>query len=129
MELATVKICFKKYISFLEKSERISSPEKLDFETITIQDIDRLTQSTFMDYVIKCDDKINQFSVVCTLYKHVHSLIRQYMQDESTKTISQLNDIIFKLEDDNNKFKKEITQKPILTIAQNQQQAKGWFFN
>lgn len=135
MELETVKLCFEKYMRFLEKSERINYFEKYNLDTMTIQDIDRLTQISFMDYTIKCDDKINQFSVPCTLYKHVTSLIRQYIQDEANKTISQLGDHIFKLEDENGKLKKECLVKSALTtqstnqLTQNQQQqARGWFF-
>jgi hypothetical protein len=128
MELTTVKVCFKKYMSFLEKSERIRSPEQYDLDTMTIQDIDKLTQITFMDYVSKCDDKVNQFSVACTLYRHVNSLIRQYIQDEANKTIEKLNDIIFKLEDENGKLKKEIMQKSAQTNM-SAQPVKGWFFN
>lgn len=126
MELQTVKSCFEKYMSYLEKSEGIGSTEPVNIESMTVQDIDRLTQIFFMDYALKCNDKINQFSVPCTLYKHVNSLIRQYIQDETNKTISQLNDHIFKLEDDNTKLKKELINKSSPN-QQNQQPAKGWF--
>jgi len=126
MELQTVKSCFEKYKSYLEKSEGIGS-EPVNIESMTVQDIDRLTQIFFMDYALKCNDKINQFSVPCTLYKHVNSLIRQYIQDETNKTISQLNDHIFKLEDDNTKLKKELTTKSIQNQVNQQQPAKGWF--
>ena len=132
MELETVRLCFEKYMNFLKSADCMT--EKMDYNlaAMTIQDMDRLTQITFMNYVIKCNDKINQFSIPFTLYKHVNSLIRQYIQDESNKTISQLNDHIFKLEDDNSKLKKEFINKstPIQNQqTQNQQQAKGWFFN
>ena len=126
MELQTVKSCFEKYKSYLEKSEGIGS-EPVNIESMTVQDIDRLTQIFFMDYALKCNDKINQFSVPCTLYKHVNSLIRQYIQDETNKTISLLNDHIFKLEDDNTKLKKELTTKSIQNQVNQQQPAKGWF--
>src|SRR5689334_14334328 len=100
MELKTVKTCFEKYVGYLENFEKIKSPEDFEMDKISIQDIDRLTQITFMNYVIKCDSKINQLSVPCILYKHVNSLIRQFIQDESNKTIDLLKDHIFKLEDD-----------------------------
>jgi len=131
MELETVKLCFEKYIDFLEKSEHICLEKQYDRETMTIQDMDRLVQITFMNYAVKCNDKINQFSVPCTLYRHIHSLIRQYVQDESNKTISQLNDHIFRLEDENCKLKKDSSNKLVSTLSttQIQQPIKGWFFN
>ena len=127
MELATVKLCFEKYMRVLGKY--INSIEPYNLETMTIQDIDRLTQITFMDYTIKCDEKINQFSVPCTLYKHINTLIRQYIQDEANKTISQLGDHIFKLEDENGKLKKEFLLKQVATNTNtNSTQTRGWFF-
>jgi len=138
MELETVKLCFKKYINYLEKNGNCHNYNEFselssDVETLTIQDIDRITQTTFMDYVINQNDKINQLSIPCTLYKHTNSLIRQYMQDESNKTISKLNDIIFKLNDDcesNNSKKKLITNQilPQSQISEPAQVSKGWFF-
>jgi hypothetical protein len=123
MELETVKSCFEKYVNFLRTHEQIRI-EQFDLDSMTISDMDRIAQIVFMDYVIKCKDRINQASVPCALYKHVHALIRQYIQDESNKTIAQLNDHIFKLEEDNTKLKKEITSEP-----ENPSQTKpGWFF-
>src|SRR5437660_1777033 len=103
MDVKTVKACFEKYIMYLKTYEKIKSPEDFDIENISIQDIDRLTQITFMNYVVSCDGKISQFSIPCVLYKHVNSLIRQYMQDEchnKNKTTELLRDHIFKLDDD-----------------------------
>jgi hypothetical protein len=123
MELETVKSCFEKYVNFLQSHEQIRI-EQFDLDSMTISDMDRIAQIVFMDYVIKCKDRINQASVPCALYKHVNTLIRQYIQDESNKTIAQLNDHIFKLEEDNTKLKKEMLSEP-----ENQSHAKpGWFF-
>lgn len=120
MDLGTVKICFQKYMSYLEKYEKITYQEPYDLENITIQEMDKIVQITFMDYTIKCDDKVNQFSVPCTLYKHINTIIRQYIQDNSDKVKTQLKEYIFKLEDENNKLKSH-TEKTSVT-------QKGWFY-
>lgn len=130
MELTTVKSCFEKYVTFLKSHEEVCVMEKYDLDSMTVNDIDKLTQILFMDYVIKCENKVNHCSVPCTLYKHVHNLIRQYIQDDSSKTISHLNDHIFRLEDDNTKLRKEIISKPDILSPNYSVQTKsnGWFF-
>ena len=85
MDLLTVKLCFEKYARYLETNEKVKLPNDFNPTLMTIQEIDSMTQQLFMDYVLKCDDKINQFSVPCTLYKHVNSLIRQYISEGSIK--------------------------------------------
>jgi hypothetical protein len=123
MDLKTVKSCFEKYIRYLETSEKINASEKFDIENISIEDMDRLTQIIFMNYVISCDSKINQFSIPCVLYKHVNSLIRQYIQDEShknSKTTELLKDHIFKVNEE--KKNQVIKLQPVKEVK------KGWFF-
>lgn len=85
MDLQTVKLCFEKYARYLETNEKVKLPKDFNPSLMTIQEIDSMSQQLFMDYVLKCDDKVNQFSVPCTLYKHVNSLIRQYIQEGSIK--------------------------------------------
>ena len=126
MEFETVKVCFKKYITHMETVEKILSPEKYSVETMSVQDIDRITQIVFMEYIIKCgDDKINQLNRTCTLYKHLNTLIRQYIQDDTNKTSTQLRNDISKLQEENIKFKKDLS---IPIIKQATPNAKGWFF-
>src|SRR5439155_9490751 len=110
MDLKTVKSCFEKYIRYLETMEKLYSCENFDIDNISIQDIDRMTQILFMNYIIKCDSKIHPTNIPCILYKHVNSLICQYIQDESNKTIPLLKDHVFQLEDDNNKLKQDLSQ-------------------
>ncbi|QKF94736.1 hypothetical protein QKU48_gp1278 [Fadolivirus algeromassiliense] len=126
MDLATVKTCFEKYVTYVEINEKVNCPEKFDINTISIQEMDKITQLMFMDYAIKCGDKINQFSITCTLYKHVNSLIRQYMQDESNKVNAQLQDMIHKLQD--NKETQEKVHEPIQLTPISQPKSRGWFF-
>ncbi len=123
MDLLTVKTCFEKYVTYVEQHEKIHSPEQINIDTMTIQDIDRLTQLIFMDYAIKCNEKISQFSVPCTLYKHVDSLIRRYIQDESNKTNGQLQEHIIKLQEESKTKPQSIPLVPITP-----QKSKGWFF-
>jgi len=121
---------------YFEDTEKIMFIEHYDLENITIQEIDRITQIMFMDYVLKCNDKINQVGIPCTLYKHLNSLIRQYTQDDSDKVKSQLKDYIFKLEETNSSLKKEIMcggnkskegqQKE--SQQKESQHGKGWFY-
>lgn len=123
MELTTVKSCFEKYASFLKSHENITV-EAYDLNSMTIYDVDKMTQTLFTDYVINCESKVNHMSVPCTLYKHMHTLIRQHIQDEEKKTVSHLNDHIFQLEDTNTRLKKEI--KVDTTISPTSK--AGWFF-
>ena len=126
MDLTTVKTCFQKYVNYAERNEKVVSPEKFDINTMTIQDIDRITQLIFMDYAVKCGDKINQFSITCTLYKHVNSLIRQYIQDESNKVNGQLQEYVIKLQED---LKRDIKfPERIALTSVSQQKSRGWFF-
>jgi len=122
MELTTVKSCFEKYVSFMKTHEGVSV-DQYDLDSMTIFDIDKLTQTIFADYVIKCETKVNHMSVPCTLYKHLHTLIRQHIDDEEKKTIATLNDHIFKLDDDI-KLRKEIKTN----VSVNSSQKTGWFF-
>ena len=80
MDLETVNVCFKKYVSYLEKNENVTLPENLN-DQLSIQEMDRLTQTLFMDYVMKNSEKINQAAIPCVLFKHVNTLIRQYIQE------------------------------------------------
>ena len=104
MDLQTVKQCFEKYARYLESNEKVKLPEDFNPTLMTVQEIDSMTQQLFMDYVLKCDDKVNQFSVPCTLYKHINSLIRQYIQEGSIKPEEPV----------------KVEPKPA--------RAKGWFF-
>ena len=81
MDLETVRICFKKYTGYLEEKEKINLPIETNTDVLSIEDMDKLTQTLFMDYVMKNSDKINQTAVPCVLYKHVNTLIRQYIQE------------------------------------------------
>lgn len=119
MDLLTVKLCFEKYIMYLKNQESIIIDD-YDINTISIQEIDKLTQITFTDYTISCKDKVNHQSVPCTLYKHVNSLIRQYIQDNTSNVIEQLNNHISILEAENNNLKTPIENKEI--------PKSGWFF-
>ena len=131
MELQTVKLCFEKYINYLSEFEKIHTPENLNINDLSIIDMDKLTQILFMDYVIKCDTKVNLTSISCILYKHINSLIRQYIQDEVNKTIIINNDIkdhILKLTDDNIKLKNELNTKHDIIKTNNNATSKGWFY-
>ena len=119
MDLLTVKLCFEKYIMYLKNQENVIIAD-YDINTISIQEIDKLTQTTFTDYVISCKDKVNHQSVTCTLYKHIHTLIRQYIQDNTPKIIEQLNNHIAILEAENNSLKTPTENKEI--------PKSGWFF-
>jgi hypothetical protein len=114
----------------LEENENIKPQIHYDISDLSIQDMDKMVQTTFMDYVIKCDSKVNQFSVPCTMYKHVNTLIRQYIQDESQTNSSKMKDHIFMLENENKKLKTEIFTKKneIIETEKNIKQPKGWFF-
>lgn len=82
MDLETVRLCFKKYISYLENNEKINLPEITNVDQLTIGEMDKLAQTMFMDYVVKSSEKINPTAVPCVLYKHVNTLIRQYIAEE-----------------------------------------------
>ena len=128
MDLETVKACFEKYVSYLKSSEKVTVSENYDINSITIQQIDKITQLLFMDYVVKCDSKINQFSIPCVLYKHVNSLVRNYIQENPSKTNSILKESLFdsietpkpKIEINDKSEKIEVTTKPA--------KRKGWFY-
>jgi len=130
MDLQTVKLCFEKYIGHLEENENIKPQIHYDISDLSIQDMDKMVQTTFMDYVIKCDSKVNQFSIPCTMYKHVNTLIRQYIQDESQTNSSKMKDHIFMLENENKKLKTEIITKKneVIETEKNDKKPKGWFF-
>src|SRR5208282_1282225 len=108
MDLQTVKLCFEKYTKYLFEIEKIQLPENLNIDMLSIQEIDKLTQILFMNYVIKCDAKVNQTSVSCILYKHVNSLIRQYIQDDFNRTNKDMKELCLKLTDDNIKLKNDV---------------------
>jgi hypothetical protein len=81
--LETVRLCFKKYISYLETTEKINIPPNQTNSTeLSIEEMDKLAQTLFMDYVVKSSEKINPTAVPCVLYKHVNTLIRQYIAEE-----------------------------------------------
>jgi len=95
MDLETVRLCFKKYSTYLENNEKIMLPENTNFDEISITEIDRLTQTMFMNYVMNNSQKVSpselkeqvirQTAVPCVLYKHMNSLIRQYIQEDHSK--------------------------------------------
>lgn len=109
MEFETIKLCFEKYINYMISIKKEINIEEHNLNTIKIEDIDRIIQISFMDYVISCGEKINQFSIPSTLYRHLNTLIRQYQQDMSTKkdrTIEKLTEHIFMVGKDNDKLTK-----------------------
>ena len=59
MDLETVRLCFKKYSTYLENNEKIMLPENTNFDEISITEIDRLTQTMFMNYVMNHSQKIS----------------------------------------------------------------------
>jgi len=143
MDFQTVKTCFEKYTSYLQNHEGINLPEGVFIESMTIHEIDVHAQILFMDYVLKCEDKVNQFSVSCTLYKHVNSLIRQYMQDQNQKQTDNLKEQLYKLEDENKQLKNILTPSPtqsetklsnnIKIVKENiktepKDKSRGWFY-
>ena len=66
--------------------------------------MDKIVQIAFMDYVSKSSyQKINQTDIPCVLYKHVNSLIRQYIQEEQSKPIVR----VINVGNDNNDGKKD----------------------
>lgn len=87
MDLDTVRQCFKKFITYLETHEKIKIP--VYSNDLSITEIDKITQIVFMDYVLNCNsnNKISQTEIPCVLYKHVNSLIRQYIQEDQNKPI------------------------------------------
>ncbi len=132
MDLETVRQCFEKYVEYLENVECIECVEdKQSIHSMSINEIDNVIQNSFMSYVIRCHDKINQFGVPCTLYKHVNSLVRQYNQDESNKTTNQLKDIIYQFQEDM-KHRKDSRTSENYENASNAhsspQRPRGWFF-
>ena len=82
MDLETVRTCFRKYVSYLETNEKISLPNGTNIDSMSINEMDRLAQTCFMDYVVKNSEKISPTAIPCVLYKHVNSLIRQYIAEE-----------------------------------------------
>ncbi len=131
MELETVRQCFEKYVTYLKNVEGIECVDDTSIQSMSIGDMDNIIQNSFMEYVIKCRDKINQFGVPCTLYKHINSLVRQYNQDESNKTTNQLKDIIFQFQEDMRQ-RKESKMAENYDVPSNgytpHQKQKGWFF-
>ena len=89
MDLETVRICFKKYANYLQTNEKINLPTDTTMDSVngfSVREMDSLTQTLFMDYVMKHDDKINQTAIPCVLYKHVNTIIRQYIQENQLQT-------------------------------------------
>ncbi|ARF09916.1 hypothetical protein Indivirus_5_39 [Indivirus ILV1] len=93
MDLETVRLCFKKFITYLETNEKISISETVDFESISIIEMDRLTQTIFMDYVMNNAQKISPTAIPCVLYKHVNSLIRKYIEEDHSKPMVKVINI------------------------------------
>ncbi len=93
MDLETVRLCFKKFITYLETNEKITMPEKINFDEITITEMDRLTQTVFMDYVMNNAQKISPTAIPCVLYKHVNSLIRKYIEEDHSKPLVKVINI------------------------------------
>lgn len=112
MDLETVRICFKKYTGYLDEKEKINLPTETNIDKLSIEEMDRLTQTLFMDYVMKNGDKINQTAVPCVLYKHVNTLIRQYIQEGVKPEESNVDE-----NKENVEEKKEVSKKK-----------KGWFW-
>lgn len=125
MDLKTVKSCFEKFVNYMERKEKISSTEEFDIENISIQDIDKLTQILFMNYIIKNDSKINQNNSTCILYKHVNSLIRRYFQDETNKTTDLFQNYLFRFDDN---LKSNNINSKIEENISHANTSKGWFF-
>lgn len=151
MDFHTVKTCFEKYTSYLKEHEGINLPESFNIESMTIHEMDTYAQVLFMDYVLKCEDKVNQFSISCTLYKHVNSLIRQYIQDLNQTRTDTMKSQIIKLEDENkqlkhillpsaNQLETKLTEPPKLELvtdisnekdsikSKSKSKSKGWFY-
>lgn len=87
MDLDTVRLCFKKFITYLETNEKITVQQHTNFQEIEIYEIDKVTQTTFMDYVTQNSQKISPTAIPCVLYKHMNSLIRQYIIEYHSKPI------------------------------------------
>lgn len=124
MEFGTIVLCFEKYINHMKSIKSGVTIEDFDLATIKIGDIDRIVQTSFMDYAISCGDKINQFSIPSTLYRHLNTLIRQYQQDTSNQTINKLTQHIFTLEKENGK---QLLKPQELETPQGQN-TKGWLW-
>lgn len=115
MDIDTVRQCFKKFMSYLEVQEKIKIQPFSN--EISILEMDKLTQIAFMDYVLGCQ-KVNQLDRPCVLYKHVNSLIRQYIQEDHSKPIVKVINVgnEFKSNDKKESKSNEIYEK------------KGWIW-
>jgi fatty acid-binding protein DegV len=88
MDLETVRECFKKYTSYLEASEKVMMvPGKINIDELSIVEMDRITQTMFMNYVMNNSQKISPTSIACVLYKHMNSLIRNYIEEDQKKPV------------------------------------------
>ena len=110
MDLETVRDCFQKYISYFETNEKVKVPSNLSIKEMTITEIDKVTQTMFMNYVMNSSQKISPVAIPCVLYKHMNSLIRQYVAEENSKPLIKV-----------------IMPEPVPTVTL-ETKSKGWLW-
>ncbi len=125
MNIVTLKKCFEEYVSHYEKY--IGNAHDITSETIdnmSIHDIDSIVQLSFICYVTKCRERVDQYSIHFTLYKHINTLIRQYIQDHSPRAADELREILAKQK--TNIALVEANQE--IPVTPVEEKHRGWFF-
>ena len=127
MDLETVKICFGKFVKHMNNNEKVPTPKSPKTDQLSIHDINRITQTIFMDYIIKNEnDRINQNNIPCVLYKQMNYLIEKTLDIQKAETIDTLKQRVFNLEDENRQIKNQMEKQ--LKTGEDQKTQKSWFF-